>query len=120
MQFRKDEIPEERKDEDIGDKRKSSKSSKDDEEVGLDEIPMDEPDKKIDEEIMKPTKKPVDSDDEDPLTCYFCMRSYRSEKVLLQHYKKIHEKKVVKLEKKLHKKAQSKFRPSKKNKVTLN
>ena len=36
------------------------------------------------------------------------------------HFKKIHEKKVNKLEKKLQKKVSAKYRPSKKNKITAN
>lgn len=120
MQFKNGGVAEENKEQDPGEKRKSSKSSKDDEEVGLGEETTKESEKKQDAEDRKSEKKDADSDEDDPLTCQFCQRSYRSEKVVLQHYKKIHEKKVLKLEKKLHKKAQSKFRPSKKNKLTLN
>jgi hypothetical protein len=37
----------------------------------------------------------------DPFPCLYCNKGYTTEKVLTMHYKKLHEKKVVKLEKKL-------------------
>jgi hypothetical protein len=59
-------------------------------------------------------------DEEEDLTrCYYCNRNYKSEKVVQMHYKKIHEKKVQKLDKKLNKKAHKDYKPSKKSKMTL-
>ena len=56
----------------------------------------------------------------DPLVCEYCNKKFKTEKAVETHYKNNHEKKVVKLEKKLKSKAASNYKQSKKNKFTLN
>ena len=49
-------------------------------------------------------------DQDDPRICKFCNKIYKTEKVQQMHYKKMHEKMVTKLEKKLNKKAKSLYK----------
>lgn len=56
----------------------------------------------------------------DPLICEYCNKKFKTDKSVDTHFKNNHEKKVIKLEKKLKSKASSSYKSSKKNKLSLN
>lgn len=76
-----------------------------------------EPEAEEEEEGYKPD--PFLDKEIDPNECQYCNRKFRTPNGVENHFKKTHEKKVLKLEKKLKSKANGLYKPSKKQKWTL-